>query len=52
MTKITLGHSGLVSLLATAAHASSVTPIPEPGMLGLLAGSVIALVALIRLRGR
>jgi len=54
MNRITTGFATVFSLISTAAWAGIGTPVPvsEPGMLGLVAGGVIAAIAVMRLRGR
>lgn len=51
--KVILG-SAVLTLVSTAAMAGGPAPIPvsEPGMIGIVAGGVIAALAIARLRGR
>ena len=44
----------LITLMSTAAMAGNAGPIPvsEPGMIGIVAGGVVAAIAIARLRGR
>lgn len=51
--RVILG-SVMVALMSTAAMAGSTvpTPVSEPGMIGIVAGGVIAALAIARLRGR
>lgn len=53
MGKLGIGLAAVLSLSSTAAVAGVIgIPVSEPGTIGLVAGAIVAAVAVMRLRGR